>query len=153
MVLLLAQAQAAQLTRSKDVADAFLARLVDVFDRHADCGGSAYSGGGWGNLRPADGPSAAPNDLGLSAQLLLAFLQGLCGLHVQGGVTQAQYVYTTLGIGTATSTTLPAAWDKVAVRGIGPNLEDIVLLNNGGNGSAPSQAVSYTTWGVSSLTL
>ena len=142
LVLLHATAQAAQLDAAQ--APAVLARLEAILDRHADCDG------GWGNLRPGGGPAAAPNDLGLSAQLLLAFVQGLGGAFVQGGVTQAQFVYASLGVNASTSSCMPAAWDRLLVYGLGPARVDVVLINNGGGGGSRTD---YAAWSVTTLTL
>lgn len=154
LVVLNATAQAAQLGGSVGVAQAasFQTQLDSILDRHSDLGPAQLggSGGGWGNLRPDGGPAAAPNDLGLSSLVLLSFVQGLAGALIQGGITQAQFVYSSLGINTATTSCLPTGWASITVHGLGPARVDVVLLNNlGGDGGA---GASYTSWSVSALT-
>ena len=156
LVILLATAQAAQLGGQAGAAQAsaFLGRLNDFIDRHSDLGPSSSggNGGGWGNLRPASGPPAAPNDLGLSCLLLLVFVQSLAGAQLQGGVTQAQFIYSSLGVNAATTSCLPPSWNSITVHGLGPARVDVVLLNNLGGGGARGGA-QYASWSVSALTL
>jgi hypothetical protein len=157
LVILHATAQAAQLGGQAGVAhaNAFLVLLDDILDRHSDLGPTASGGGGggWGNLRPAGGSSAAasPNDLGMSSLMLLAFVQGLAGALLQGGITQAQFVYSTLGVNAATTACLPSAWGGLTVLGLGHSLVDVVLMNNRGGGGLAG--ASFVSWSVNALTL
>ena len=129
---------------------AFATALAAALDAHSDWAAGGI--GGWGNLRPADGPAAAPNDLGLSAALLTAFLQGLAGAYVQGGYTPTQYVYATLGVNTASSAVLPDGWDRLTVYGLGPALQDVVLLN--GSVVAPGGSTAgLVPWTIGALSL
>jgi hypothetical protein len=152
-VVLHATAQAAQLGGQAGTANAnaFLVLLNAFLDAHSDLGPSSAGGqgGAWGNLRPAGcGPSA--NDLGLGCLLMLSFVQGLAGAQLQGGITQAQFIYSSLGVNAATTACLPAGWGSITVHGLGPRKVDIVLLNNlGGGGTAGAK---FSSWSVSALT-
>lgn len=154
-VVLNATAQAAQLgdqaTRAAKAA-AFLARLDAFLDRHSDLGPSSSggNGSGWGNVRPGGGGPESSNDLGLSSALTLAFVQGLAGVHLQGGITQAQFVYSSLGVNAATTSCLPETWSSISIMGLGADKVDVVLLNNRGGGRGAG--TSYTGWSVPALT-
>jgi hypothetical protein len=104
---------------------------------------------GFGNLRPAGGPSAAPNDLTLSALLILAFVQGLGGATVLGGYTSGQLTYSPLGVGTSASAVLPTSWERLVLYGIGPQQIDVVLLN--GSVGATGGTGSFVPWTVNNL--
>ena len=150
LVLLHAAAQLSQYDASRS--PAFLAALGATLAAHSDA-----ASGGWGNLRPAAGPSAAPSDLGLSAMLLLVFVQGLCGATVQGGVTQTRILYATMGVNASATAVLPADWQNVRIHGLGGQA-DLVLFNSatadgvtsGGPGGPSGGA--YVPWTVSALT-
>ena len=70
-----------------------------------------------------------PNAPELSALLLLAFLHGLAGVVVQGGIGENGETYASMGINLSTSSVLPAAWNRLEMRGIGPKRVDAVLFN------------------------
>ena len=155
LVLAAAEAQAAQ-TASGTLAvlmaagDAVLARLDAFLDRHMHP---------WGDLRHASAVSAASGaDLGLSAQLLLVFLQGLGGVQVQGGVTETRFYYASLGVNANASAVLPSTWQQLVIHGLGAQQDDLILFNrasasgggswNPGNLGPPPVLVP---WSVSAL--
>ena len=121
----------------------FLSALTAALSSHGDMTT------GFGNLRPAGGPSASPNDLTLSALLVLAFLQGLGGATVMGGYTSGQLTYSPMGVGTSASAVLPAAWERLVLYGIGPQQMDAVLLNGsvGGTGGTGT----FVPWTVNNF--
>jgi hypothetical protein len=152
LVLAAAEAQAAQ-TASGTLAvlmaagDAVLARLDAFLDGHMHP---------WGDLRHASTASGA--DLGLSAQLLLVFLQGLGGVQVQGGVTETRFYYASLGVNANASAVLPSTWQQLVIHGLGAQQDDLILFNrasasgggswNPGNLGPPPVLVP---WSVSAL--
>ena len=140
LVSLQAIARLSQSTSS--YASTFLSSLNTVLSSHVDLTG-------FGNIRPAGGPTAAPNDLGLSALFVLTFLQGLGGAIVEGGYTSGQLVYAPLGISTAASAVLPTGWERLVFYGIGPQQIDVVLLNGstGGTGALGT----FVPWSVNNF--
>jgi len=151
LALLQASAQAASLNPSK--IGEFQEALDGALQQHCDAG-NGYSGGSWGNLRPAGGPTAAPNDLGLSAQLLLAFLQGLCGLRLQGGYTAVGDQYATPGLNASASAPLPTGWDRITISGFGlDQATDLVLLNRATLVNPSGGQGVFVPWSTEALTL
>lgn len=143
--LVIAQALARASQKDPSRSSDFLAALESILETHTD----AFSGG-FGNFRANSSTSTAQyNDLGLSAQLLTVFVQGLAGAFVQGGYTPAQDVYATLGVSVAASAVLPTDWERLLVSGIGHEQVDAVLLNGGLNPS--SDPSSFIPWTVNSL--
>jgi hypothetical protein len=158
LAILQARAQAAGLDPA--AVATFGTALDAALGAHFDAGGSTFTGGGWGNFRPRDTPTAllgsTPSDLGLGAQLLLVFLQGLCGVRLQGGYAASGTQYATPGIAASPSAALPTGWDNVAVSGLGPDqASDVVLLNKATVVNPTSSTAGFVAWsGISTaLTL
>jgi hypothetical protein len=126
-----------------------------VLDRRCD-----DAGGSWGNLVASTASNASTastalgskaNDPSLSAQLLLAFMQGIGGVAFQGGVNESGETYASFGVNSAAAgVTMPAGWTRLILLGLGASLSDVVLLNNGG--ASPS-GDSLTPWRPFALTL
>ena len=116
--------------------------LETVLSTHVDLAG-------FGNIRPAQGPTAAANDLGLSALFVLTFLQGLGGSVVSGGYSSGQLVYAPLGIATAAGAVLPSGWERLVLYGIGPQQIDTVLLN--GSIGASGGVGTFVPWSANSF--
>lgn len=134
------QALAKLCQSASSYSSAFSTALDSALSSHGDMGA------GFGNLRPAGGPSAAPNDLTLSALLVLTFVQGLGGASVMGGYSANQLSYSPLGMGATASAVLPAAWERLVMYGLGPQQIDIVQLN-GSSASGPGSD-SFVPWSV-----
>jgi hypothetical protein len=153
LVQLLSLAQAMQVDASKS--GAFLTRLDAFLDTYSDYSPGA---GGFGNLCAIPGASA--NDAELSAVLLLTFITGIGGAAVQGGFGESGLQYSTMGISLGTSCVMPAAWERLVVRGMGPQAVDGVLLNRGivgtagtagGSGGSGSSNITVGYYGNSNL--
>lgn len=140
LVSLQAIARLSQSTSS--YAATFLSSLNSILTSHVDLSG-------FGNIRPAGGPTAAPNDLGMSALFVLAFLQGLGGGTVSGGYTSGQLTYAPLGITTSASAVLPSGWERLVFYGIGPQQVDAVLLN--GSTGASGGTGTFVPWSVNNF--
>lgn len=141
LVSLQAIARLSQSTTS--YASTFSSSLDAVISSHVDLSG-------FGNIRPAGGPTAAANDLGLSALFVMAFLQGLGGGTVSGGYTSGQLTYAPLGISTSASAVLPSGWERLVFYGIGPQQIDAVLLN-GSIGASGGGAGMFVPWSVNTF--
>jgi hypothetical protein len=143
LIRLQALARAMQVDAS--LSSSFLAELDAFLDAHMDAGG-------FGGLM-------MPNDLGVSARLLLVFLCGLGGATVCGGVGESGSVYASFGVNLASSAVLPATWDRMQVHGLGPSRIDAILLNRslygggGMGGGSPYGSSNLVYWSTDSLIL
>ncbi len=143
LIRLQALARAMQVDAS--LSSSFLAELDAFLDAHMDTGG-------FGGLM-------MPNDLGVSARLMLVFLCGLGGATVCGGVGESGSVYASFGVNLASSAVLPVTWDRMQVYGLGPSRIDAILLNRslygggGVGGGSPYGSSNLVYWSTDSLIL
>ena len=148
------QALARAMQVDATLASSFLEKLEAFLDEHCDFDDGK---GGFGGLVSG---GFMPNDLGLSARLLLVFLYGIGGAMVCGGVGESGSVYANFGVNVGSSAVMPQAWDALHVRGLGPSKIDAILLNRslhgssgGGSGSAPYGSTNMVYWSTDSLIL
>jgi hypothetical protein len=151
------QALARAMQVDATLASSFLAKLEAFLDEHCDFDDGK---GGFGGLVSGGFIGKMPNDLGLSARLLLVFLYGIGGATVCGGVGESGSVYANFGVNVGASAVMPQAWDALHVRGLGPSKIDAILLNRslhgssgGGSGSAPYGSTNLVYWSTDSLIL
>ena len=142
LAILLATAQAAQAT--PDLLLRLDTQLTDF--QTQSCTRS------WGNML-ANGAmdDRRVNDLNTSAAFLVAVMTGIGGLRIVGGVTDARYYYTELGISVSPTAALPLTWGRLFLSGMGAYRLDFTVVNqlllpSGGNQIGP-----FAPWTVSSL--
>jgi hypothetical protein len=136
-----AYAQLAQYTPAR-VSD-FAAKTIQFLD-------ATEGGGQWRNLR---GDSRGPhNDVSRSAMLILAIVQGVGGATVHGGVTETQFYYASLGVTVPPTSALPLTWERLHLKGLGPNRHDYTVVNSILFPTPPLLQSQVTPWSVDSLT-
>jgi trehalose/maltose hydrolase-like predicted phosphorylase len=69
------------------------------------------------------------NDISLSAAFIKMFLNNICGLRIQGGVTESKFYYEEFGIRGTYNSYMPPIWKNVKVNGVGPNSEMYNVVN------------------------
>lgn len=153
------QALARAMQVDATLAPSFLTKLEAFLDAHCDFdNGNGNGNGGFGGLVSSSiSIGKMPNDLGLSARLLLVFLYGIGGATVCGGVGESGSVYASFGVNVGASAVMPQAWEALQVRGLGPSKIDAILLNRslqgGGSGGAPYGSSNLVYWSTDSLIL
>ena len=71
---------------------------------------------------------------------------------VQGGYTQARYLYASLGINARTNAVLPRAWERLTLSGLGAAQgTDLVMLNVASE-TAPASGSQLSPWRHNALT-
>lgn len=71
----------------------------------------------------------AGNDVSLSAAYVKMFLNNICGLKIQGGVTESKFYYEEFGIKGTYNAYMPNTWKNIKVKGVGTNSELFNVVN------------------------
>jgi hypothetical protein len=124
-------------------ADGVAAAALGFLTAHADAG--------WGNLRNFESRTGA-NDLNLSAALVMAFMQGLAGIQVTGGVTETRFYYAELGVTAFSASRMPRTWERLILKGVGNAQLDFVVLNSVLYGESTDTVSLTVPWSVDTLT-
>lgn len=69
------------------------------------------------------------NDISLSAAYVKLFLNNVCGLRIQGGVTESKFYYEEFGIKGSYNAYMPNTWKNIKIKGVGNNSELFNVVN------------------------
>jgi protein-glucosylgalactosylhydroxylysine glucosidase len=88
---------------------------------------SKHTVGIWGNFRPPN-INSKYNDITLSALYVLVLMLGMCGVKIQGGVSETKFYYEELKVTHNTFAMMPSTWAEIRAKGLaGKNLTFTVL--------------------------
>ena len=133
-----ANAQAAQVFPSR--ISAFADGVTSFLgDRQSGAFGNLVGRGDW-------------NDVGLSAMLVLAILQGLGGVQAVGGISDTQFYYTPLALNVGSASTLPVTWERLRISGVGTGALNYVVTNQLLFPTPPLTTSLIAPWSVETLT-
>ena len=103
---------------------------IASFQTYLDRFISAYTDEPWRSLRGAGSPQRSPNNLIMSAILVMIVAQGVSQLNIAGGVAETRFYYEEMRVKALISANMPNHWSHIRMTNIGREKKTFVTRNS-----------------------